>query len=105
MTTPGPGISGDYKGSCVVCLKGTDTGLAFVGEAEWALAGLQVLGVPPEQADGVLAAATKLDTGQVPSTEITITVTVCEACAAAASAPLAVGVLALGVPHYRPRAG
>jgi hypothetical protein len=26
---PTPGIAGHYDGSCVVCLRGTDTALAF----------------------------------------------------------------------------
>lgn len=37
-------------GSCIVCLAGTDTGLAFAGSREWLAAGLTVLGVPQSEA-------------------------------------------------------
>lgn len=38
------------KGSCIVCLRGTDTALAFRGSIEWVTAGLYALGVPADQA-------------------------------------------------------
>ena len=47
---PAPGIDGTYDGSCVACLRGTDTGLAFTGEAEWIIAGMMMLGIPEDQA-------------------------------------------------------
>lgn len=42
--------SSDYAGSCAVCLTGTDTGISFEGEPDWLVAGLNILGVPYEQA-------------------------------------------------------
>ena len=44
------GILGNYAGSCVSCLSGTDTALAFEGEIEWLAAVLINLGVPHDQA-------------------------------------------------------
>jgi hypothetical protein len=41
-------LQGDYRDSCVACLRGTDTGLAFYGEAEWVVAALMQFGIPTE---------------------------------------------------------
>lgn len=98
---PAPGARGDYRGSCAVCLQGTDTGLAFVGEAEWGAAGLQVLGIPSDQAAGMVSQATGSQPGMVPEGEVTIAVTVCSGCAGKAGLP--VGLIATGVPAVRPR--
>jgi len=49
-----PGLDGSYRETCIVCLRGTDTGLAFEGEAEWLLAGLEQLGVPEDEAYATL---------------------------------------------------
>lgn len=69
-------------GSCVVCGQGTDTVIAFHGEAEWHIAGLRVLGVP--EGEDVLAyeAATGSEPGTAPSGETTLQVRVCAACCA-----------------------
>jgi hypothetical protein len=85
-----PGLQGDYRGTCVVCVKPTDTGLAFIGEAEWVIAGLQVLGVPADQAEGTARQAWReqgrdVDDGNVPDGELTATVRVCRACVRRAS--------------------
>ena len=45
-----PGLQGDRTATCIACIRPTDTALAFAGPAEWILAGLHTLGVPPEQA-------------------------------------------------------
>jgi hypothetical protein len=51
MTAPTPvGLLGCYDGTCIVCLRPTDTALAFRGPAEWHLSALKVLGVPEDQA-------------------------------------------------------
>jgi hypothetical protein len=50
----------------VACGQGTDTAIAFAGEAEWHIAGLQVLGVPSADAPGVLTAATGCKPDMVP---------------------------------------
>jgi hypothetical protein len=39
-----------HNGPCVVCMTPTDTALAFVGVAEWCIAGLTTLGVPTDEA-------------------------------------------------------
>jgi hypothetical protein len=43
-----------FDGSCIVCLEGTDTALGFRGPQEFAAAGLQVLGVPSDQAGATI---------------------------------------------------
>jgi hypothetical protein len=47
---PQPGLRGSYHGSCVVCLRGTDTGFAVRGPAEAVIAGLIAAGVPESEA-------------------------------------------------------
>jgi hypothetical protein len=95
---PNPGIVGDYRDSCAVCLKGSDTGVAFVGDAEWAIAGLQHLGVEDE-ATSIVSRLSGAPPGMVPDGEITVLVRVCESCARSVGFP--VGVIALGVPAMR----
>lgn len=97
------GLDGTYRDSCVVCMRGTDTGLAFIGEAEWAVAGLTLLGVPENLALSILSAATGCDPGMVPEGEITIEVRVCKGHADAVGLP--VGLVAGGVPGVRPKGG
>ena len=58
-----PGLDGTYTDSCVVCLQGCDTGLAFRGEAEWVLAGLHVLGIPDDEAEQMLTNVTGCEPG------------------------------------------
>lgn len=47
---PRPGLQGSYSGSCVVCLRGTDTGFAVRGDAEAVIAALIAAGVPESEA-------------------------------------------------------
>jgi hypothetical protein len=47
---PEPGLQGDYWDSCVICLRGTDTGVVMHGPAEFVVGGLMALGVPPDHA-------------------------------------------------------
>jgi hypothetical protein len=68
------------SGSCVVCGHGTDTVLAFHGEAEWHIAALQVLGIPAQEVEATYAAATRGELGKVPVGEFTVQVRVCTAC-------------------------
>lgn len=105
MRMPAPGLDGTYRGSCVVCLRGTDTGLAFVGEGEWAIAGLMRLGIPRGEASIMVSAATGCDPGKVPIEEVMLPVRVCRQCAAASGTGVTVGVLSSGeVPSYGPKA-
>lgn len=60
------------KGSCIVCGQGTDTALAFHGEAEWHMAALIVLGVPAAEVEQTYRSATGSDTGKVPAGEFTV---------------------------------
>lgn len=101
MSTTPPGLNGDYRGTCVVCLRGTDTALAFVGEAEWAIAGLKVLGLPKKEAHSTLEAfLVEFQPGHIPGMVppgvITIPVQVCQRCAGkvkTAQGPFPVGLL------------
>jgi hypothetical protein len=47
-------------------MRPTDTGLAFNGEGEWQIAALARLGIPDDQAEGVVTLATGCDRGMVP---------------------------------------
>lgn len=101
MTTiPRPGLSGDYRDSCVVCLKGTDTGLAFTGEAEWIAGALVYLGLPTDHAISMVSMATGSDPGMAPVGRVTIGVRICATCASAPTKPMQVGLVALGLPTY-----
>src|SRR5918996_689446 len=51
---PPPNLQGDYQDSCVVCLRGCDTALAFVGDRDWMAEGLVHLGVPFDQAAAMI---------------------------------------------------
>jgi hypothetical protein len=97
-----PGLDGSYTGSCVVCLQGCDTALAFRGEAEWVIAGLRVLGLPSDEAEQTLAHITGCAPGMVPNGELTIPVRVCESCAQASGAGMRVGLAHAEVPVYQP---
>lgn len=102
---PSPGMDGTFRDSCVVCLRGTDTAIGFgPAEAEWALAGLQLLGVPEDQAEAIVSAFTGCDPGTVSSEDVTISVRVCRSCMAAsdlADSGMTLGVVP-AVPVYGP---
>jgi hypothetical protein len=83
------GLRGTYEESCIVCMQGTDTGLAFVGWAEVAIAGLVALGVPVDEAGPMVSEFTGSPPGEVPIGTITIPVRVCEACADKVRLPVA----------------
>lgn len=70
------GANMDRSGSCIVCITGTDTGIAFGGSIEWLAAGLVALGVPTEEA---IATITSSVDGR--SRRSTLTVRVCAKCA------------------------
>jgi hypothetical protein len=84
---PAPGLQGDYRGTCMVCLRPTDTGLAFQGEAEWIIAGYHVLGIPEDQAHQMLAQMNPegWGNGLVPCGIVTVAARVCTDCAAQAT--------------------
>ncbi len=102
---PPPNLQGDYRGSCVVCLRGTDTALSFTGEAEWLVAGLQGLGIPDDQAlvmTEEFFAEKGADPGMVLDGDHTMPVRVCAECVAEAKPPFpAPGLPAFGVPNVR----
>ncbi len=81
---PPPNLQGNYYGSCVVCLRGTDTGLGLTGPAEFVVAGMRVLGIPTDDAEHLLAQETGMPVGRVPDGDMTMIFRVCSACAKAA---------------------
>ena len=100
---PPPNLQGDYHGSCVVCLQGTDTGIAFVGPAEWAVAGLMTLGIPEDQAFDTISFGTGCDRGMIPEGEQTIPVRVCQSCVDKCGVRFPLGLIATGIPAISPR--
>lgn len=68
------------KGSCTICGRGTDTGVAIRGEAEWAHAALRTLGVPDWEIVNMISVITGCDLGKVPVGVFTMVITICEAC-------------------------
>ena len=105
---PAPGLDGTYGGSCVVCLNGCDTGLAFVGEAEWAMAGILALGVPADQAQTMVVDKLALEygiaePGVVPGGDVTVGVSVCQPCVDKSGCGFPLGLTGTGqVPGIRP---
>lgn len=105
---PAPGLDGTYSGSCIVCLKGCDTGLAFIGPAEWGVAGLTLLGVPQEQATTIVVEqlATQYgitEPGTVPDGDVTVGVSVCQSCTDKSGTRFPLGLASTGkVPGIRP---
>jgi len=97
---PEPGMQGDYHEACVICMRGTDSGMAFVGPAEMVVAALSVLGVPDDEAALTAAAAWGTPPGTGPHGEFTTVLRVCQDCAK--SSPFKVGLL-VGptLPTYR----
>ena len=105
---PAPGLDGTYSGSCIVCLNGCDTGLAFVGPAEWGIAGLTVLGVPRKQADVIVVEQLAkvygiTEPGTVPDGDVMVGVSVCQSCVDKSGRRFPLGLTSTGqVPGIRP---
>ncbi len=85
MKLPAPGLLGNYEDSCVVCLEGTDTILAFRGIAGWIEALLEVLGIPEDQAVDTVSVGCDCPRGEVPEGIFTMTFRVCSDCASKAN--------------------
>lgn len=47
---------GPFSGTCIVCLKPTDTAVAFLGPPEMAMGALMAMGVPEDQAVATIEA-------------------------------------------------
>lgn len=79
--------------ACVPCYRGdTTTALVFRGEAEWAIAGLCVLGVPVEEASATVEVFAEQELGApkgtVPAGTLDLGVRVCRDCARKAGFPV-----------------
>jgi hypothetical protein len=100
----GPGLNGDYTDTCLICGRGTDTGLAFVGEVDWCIAGIVHLGIPMDQA---IAMARFKGANQRPlvdseeGDETKLMVRACQECVTAADPRMKVGLTIGEVPAYR----
>jgi hypothetical protein len=84
-------------------MRGTDTGLAVIGEPEWQIAVLVVLGVPTDEAVAtwrVFAAEEAAGTSPRPQDEVH-RIRVCRSCANASGRGLKVAPLTGPVPGYR----
>jgi hypothetical protein len=79
------GLDGTGRDSCLFCKRGTDSGLAFRGSAEWVIVALVKLGMMGEVASALVGEGA-----------VTFPIRVCAECAA----PLEVRPVALGVPVY-----
>ncbi|WP_103344041.1 hypothetical protein [Amycolatopsis sp. CA-126428] len=75
-----PGQVTGPSGPCVSCRMVTLTGLAFVGDVEFASAGLFRLGVAPADVEQVLAAALSRVTALPAKAELPVVVRVCRTC-------------------------
>jgi hypothetical protein len=98
-----PGLDGSFRESCIVCMRGTDTGLGVIGEPEWQIAVLVVLGVPTDEAVAtwrVFAAELAADPSSGPQDEVH-RIRVCRSCADASGSGLQVAPLTGPVPGYR----
>ncbi len=93
---PNAGPTGDWRGSCVLCLKSTDTGMLLQGEAEWLVGAISQLGIPAEQAETMVTAFfanLRCDPDVVPVGRQEMLVSICSRCAAAAGVPTAPGLI------------
>lgn len=95
---PAPGINNTYDGACVVCYRGTDTGVAFDCDADFAMAALTMLGVPMDQA---IATVQRVHATQMNPNK-PWAVHLCRRCAARSGSGFEVGLAATGFPMYRP---
>lgn len=101
---PTPGLDGSYRDTCVVCLRGTDSGVVFYGEPEWAVAGLDVLGVPEDQAPTIVVNSIGDPVNNtVPDGVVAFPVKVCAECAEAS--PWTPGPFPAGAPVIPPAVG
>ena len=100
---PPPGLDGTYRDSCVVCYRGTDTGLALTGEGEWIIARLGDLGMPLWEAACLISDVTGCDPGNVPVGDVTLLFRICRDCASKVEGGgPRVDLIAKGeLPHYR----
>lgn len=90
---PAPGVDGTFHGSCVACMRGTDSALAFSGPIEWYCAALVLLGVSEDGAFvmGQLAVSSgELELLDRPAASVPhywVVARVCDACAARSPFP------------------
>ncbi|WP_037603631.1 hypothetical protein [Streptacidiphilus rugosus] len=105
---PVPCADGAGDRSCIVCRQGCDTGLAFIGEAEWSMIGLALLGIPAARAEKVVVrqlAKTHgiTEPGFVPEGEVIVLVSVCRSCVDTSGSGFPLGPISTGqVPAVRP---
>jgi hypothetical protein len=87
---PPTNLHGNYDGSCIACLRGTDSALGFQGEAEWIIAAIMhITGDPMEQAAETFRQVSGSAPGEVPDGIQTHVLRLCTECAARTSLPVA----------------
>jgi hypothetical protein len=79
LPLPPPGLQGDYAGSCFVCMKPTELGVATLGDVDFTMAFLVALGVPDDEADQLI----RLDPRLVPAPDAPRVWRLCTSCAQA----------------------
>lgn len=93
---PPPGLRGDYSDTCVICLRGTDTGIGLAGRSQFVAAVLHVLGVPLADAMIIVGEDHNLASDE----PVSLIMQVCASCAEAANLRLRVGLIPDEVPFY-----
>lgn len=85
---PPPGLQGDYRDTCVACLRGTDSGLLITGAPEFILFALTRMGLPWEEARRLVCEVAAhwygCDLGMLPLHDMEFPARVCPGCAARA---------------------
>ena len=97
-----PNLDSDDAGTCLVCLRATDTALAFTGPAEWIVAGLMALGVPNDQAITMVEDFTGANEGKAIPGLMSVPMRVCESCAEKASLPVGLATGDQPIPNIEP---
>jgi hypothetical protein len=90
-----PGLDGSYTGTCIGCLRPTDTAFGIRGVAEWHAAGLTRLGVPMDEALGLVGMA-GMEAGSTDRYDAAYRV--CGRCAARAGFPTVLAVDGEAIP-------
>jgi hypothetical protein len=89
------GLQGDYRDSCFICLRGTDSALGFQGEPEWICAALIHLGIPEEEATELVFTLPR-----PPSRPDSVALRVCRGCAERAGLTVGLAACMAEVPLY-----
>ena len=90
-----------WTDSCVVCLRATDTGLAFSGDRQFVEAALTLLGLRRGRASALMASGVRRTAPCDGADEVVLRVRLCGHCAAATRPRLMIGDWRHDLPTYR----